>query len=298
MIHGLEVTLLHCHPAEAELSVTWVPDDPASTGWELRGRLTGPRHAFRETIQIPYPLRPQPRTSEPVRARIVIPDPLMWTPADPYLYAGPIEIWRDGTAVERCEWAAGLSTTQLHARKGLRFNGQPLTLSGLALRAARMDQAQAWRQAGINLLLAPLTDPNRSLWHEADRLGFFVLGEVDPDLDQLVWHAAEVLSQHTSCLGWVLPQDLAAQPQRWHQIVSLLQAQRPGVFLGLRVATLPLGVVPGHVSLLVGDVELLDSLPAQGLPQLPIMPRGQDELASSPPEGTLRLGQVRRRFDG
>jgi hypothetical protein len=297
MIRGLEVTLLHCHPAEAELAVTWVPEDPASSGWELRGRLTGPRHAFRETIQIPYPLRPQPRTAEPVRARIVIPDPLLWSPTDPYLYVGPIEVCRDGTVVARCEWSTGLCTTQLQTRKGMRLNGQPLLLSGLACREARLDQAPAWRAAGVNLLLTSLTDANRGLWSAADRLGFFVLGEIDPDLDELLWYAAEVLSQHTCCLGWVLPQELATQPQRWHQVVSLLQAQRPGVFLGLRVATLPLGVVPGHVSFLVGEAELLDALPAQGLPHLPILPRGQQELASSPPEGTLRLGLVRRRLE-
>jgi hypothetical protein len=298
MMRGLEIYLLHCHPAEAELTFTWLPDEPDSPGWELRGRLVGPQHAFRETIQIPYPLRPQPRTGDTVRARVVIPDPLTWSPADPFLYRGVVEIWRHDTMLSQADVVAGLCTVALHPRKGLRVNGSPLDLQCLLVREMRRDQIEIWRQAGINALCLPLTSDHPQVWTLAQQFGFFVLAEVDPENEDLLWQAAEVPSQHTSCLGWILPQDLSRQPQRWHQVASLLQPQRPGVFLGLRVMTLPLDVVPGHVAFLTGDLEILNQLPAAGLPQLPLLPRGQRQPSTPPPANTLRLGCIYRRLEG
>lgn len=297
MMRGLEITLLHCHPAEAELTISWLPDDPASDGWELRGRLVGPHHAFRETIQTPYPLRPQPRTGDTVRARVVIPDPLTWSPSDPYLYRGVVEIWRHDTPVSKADVVTGLCLAALHPRKGLLVNGAPLDLKGLMVSEVRRDAVDLWRQAGINVLCLPLTADHSQVWTLAQQFGFFVLAEVDGENEELLWQAAEVPSQHTSCLGWILPQELARQPQRWHQVASLLQPQRPGVFLGLRVTGLPLDVVPGHVAFLTGAMEILNQLPAAGLPQLPLLPRGQRQ-PSAPPANTLRLGWIFRRLEG
>ncbi len=280
-MRGLETLLLHCHPAEAELALTWLPDevDPERARdlaeLELRGRLTGPRQPFRETIQVAYPVRPLPPSGDVVRARVVIPDPLMWTPEEPYLYSGPIEVWQAGQLVRAADVAVGLRTVALHLRKGLRVNGSVATLPGL---------------------VAPRGDAESARRPRADRLGFFVLGETDPEDEPMMWHAAEDLGRHASCLGWVLPQALVPQPQRWHQAVSLLQASRPGQFIGLRVAELPLGVAPGHVSFLVGDAEVLDQLPAEGLPQWPILPRGESSWPT--PEGLLRLGTIQRRLEG
>lgn len=297
MMRGLEITLLHCHPAEAELTVSWLPDEPGSEGWELRGRLVGPQHAFRETIQIPYPLRPQPRTGDTVRARVVIPDPLTWSPADPYLYRSVVEIWRHDTPASQAEVATGLCTVTLHPQKGLRVNGTPLELRCLLVREVRRDQVDAWRQAGINVLCLPLTNDHLKVWTLAQQFGFFVLAEIDPENEELLWQASEVPCLHSSCLGWIVPHELARQPQRWHQVASLLQPQRPGVFLGLRVTELPLDVVPGHVAFLTGDEELLNQLPAAGLPQVPLLPRGRRR-PTAPPANTLRLGCMYRRLDG
>jgi hypothetical protein len=69
---------------------------------ELRGRFTGPKCPELETVQIAYPLRPLSQDDCRLKARIVIPEPNLWTLETPYIYEGNIELWQDG---QRCDIA-------------------------------------------------------------------------------------------------------------------------------------------------------------------------------------------------
>jgi hypothetical protein len=81
-------------------------------------------------------------------------------------------------------------------------NGQPFVLRGRQVEQCSEAEALAMRRAGINLWLVRLQDHTAGVWELADRLGFFVLGQVvRVDEDAL----AVRLEQHSSCLGWLVP---------------------------------------------------------------------------------------------
>ena len=102
-IRETSVELLRLSSADAEVWVHAVVDQVTPTT-ELRGRLMGPRCAGVTTIEVAYPIRPQPRPPEDssltLAARVVIPEPNLWTQETPFFYEGPCELWQDG---QRCD---------------------------------------------------------------------------------------------------------------------------------------------------------------------------------------------------
>src|SRR5436309_1982537 len=98
-----EIATTRYDPTEAELTVTYAPDDPAAVapGAELRGKFEGPSSAYAETVEVAYALRPLPREEDVLRARVIIPEPCFWSPAAPLLYRGTVELWQGGAARER-----------------------------------------------------------------------------------------------------------------------------------------------------------------------------------------------------
>src|SRR5262245_48142127 len=113
------------NPAEAELWITAVPRDLLSV-MELRGRLMGPRCSYSTTVEVAYPLRPLPRQPDNPRqliARVVIPEPSLWDPESPFLYQGPVEVWKDGNRWCETQLSHGLRQYHLGPR-GLRWNSQ------------------------------------------------------------------------------------------------------------------------------------------------------------------------------
>lgn len=294
MGQALELIVTLFTPAEAEVIVVALPEETPAEGLELSGQAVGPRSAFAETIEVAYRLRPLPRTTDALRARFLIPEPLAWSPDRPFLYSVTAQV---GPSEEGQQHRAtlGLKDLRLHPRKGLRLNGQALELVGVLGRGFTEEDLRLLREKSVNLLVAPLAERNLPLWPLASRLGFFVLGQVDPEDDALLWQASETLNREPSALGWLLPQALAAQPQRWHNAVSLLHNQRPDLYLGIQVESLPLGALPGHVAFAMAGPELLAALATEGLPGLALLPRGQ---SARPAEGTpARLGTVRRMAD-
>jgi hypothetical protein len=282
-------------PAEADLTLVVNLDDPSLADAELRGRLMGPRSAYAETVEVAYALRPLPREGERVRAQVLIPEPCFWSPEKPLLYQGPVERWQSAERKEQTTLVLGLKEVTLRT-KGLRLNGQPYTFKGVQCR--RLDEATAseYRAAGVNLLVVPVTAEAFPVWTAADRFGFFVIGVIDPEDDALLWRAAEELPPHPSCFGWLLPHELIARPQHWHNAMLLLHGKR-NVFVGVRVEALPVGVLPGHVTFLAADAGLLPDLDGVNVPKLAYAPRG-GEATPAPPLQTPLLGWVHRTLPG
>ena len=81
---------------------------------EVRGRLMGPRCPGVSTIEVAYPLRPFPRQPEglpPLSRRVVIPEPSLWEPGQPFVYQAVVELWEDGQRCDGAEFDYGLRMT-------------------------------------------------------------------------------------------------------------------------------------------------------------------------------------------
>src|SRR5262249_35647827 len=97
--------------AEAEVWVVAELDAVTPTT-ELRGRLHGPRCPGATTGEVAYPLRPllQPVPQPPntLAARVVIPEPNLWTEQTPFVYEGAVELWQDGRRCDTARVSVGL----------------------------------------------------------------------------------------------------------------------------------------------------------------------------------------------
>jgi hypothetical protein len=102
-IRGTSVEIRRLSPAEAEVWVT-AELDTVTPETELRGRLVGPRCSGITTVEIPYRFNLLQRrdavSTNALTARVLIPEPNLWTEQTPFVYQGPLELWQDG---ERCD---------------------------------------------------------------------------------------------------------------------------------------------------------------------------------------------------
>jgi hypothetical protein len=191
-------------PAAVEVWVRAVaePDEP---GLELHGRLLGPRCRFAATVEVAYPLRPfvhTPPGFSGLAGRVVIPEASLWDPESPFLYQGPIELWRDGRLCDRVVVEHGLRTLTIGAR-GLYVNGRPCALRGREITALTETEALALRAGGCNLLVVSVREETAPVWQLADRIGFLILGRI-ADADDTTRARLAVLSRRASCLGWLV----------------------------------------------------------------------------------------------
>lgn len=203
-IRHIEIHNRSLNPVAAEVWIAVLPEQHTATT-EVRGRLMGPRCLYSNTIEVAYPLRPVPSHQMPqepsgLTVRVVIPEASLWEPQCPFLYHGPIELWQDGQRCDRIVLSHGLRSLQ-RSERGLLVNGRPLTLHGRRISACSEEEATAWRQAGYNLLIAPVEAGSLAVWEQADRFGFFVLGQLREDAGET--HLIETLRHHASCLGWL-----------------------------------------------------------------------------------------------
>lgn len=202
-VHFWDVRL---DPYEAEVTVTVCVERLTATT-EVRGRLVGPHSVYSRTLEVAYPLRdcrPAEQTlvlpGATLTCRVVIPEPSFWDHETPFLYEGPVELWEDGRIVDRAEVRHGLRTRGL-GPNGLRWNGQPLSLRGVARSTLTPEDAADLRRVGCNALVVPTSVP--ALWEVADRLGFIMLGQLADEREML-----PLMVRHHACvLGWLPPPD-------------------------------------------------------------------------------------------
>jgi hypothetical protein len=256
-------------PAEAEFAVVVTPEQ-LLPDLELRGRFTGPKSPYGETIEVAYNLRPLAPEDELPRARVIIPEPSFWEPAAPFIYDGIVELWQAGELADRRKVSHGLRNLALR-RHGLSLNGQLFKFRGA--RVNRLDESEARRlhEAKFNWLMTPVTAENVGIWEIADRYGFLVLGQVDATGDEVFWLAEEQTSSHISCFGWVLPQAVLEQRQVWHTAVSVLRGHRQQLLMGIRLDEPFTGVLPGEVSFVVCSEQLLPDIAAMNLPRIVVV---------------------------
>lgn len=268
-------------PAEAEVWVTVTTNLP---GTVVRGRLMGPRCAYTGTVEVAYPLRPLPAylASHGAAARVVIPEPSFWDPESPFLYQGPVTVWQGEQLACETRLCHGLRYCQLSPR-GLRWNGKPLAPRGVARQTLRENDAAELRAAGVNMLLATLDDDTATLFDAADRLGFLVVTRLSAEAAAV--EQARGLSQHPSCLGWLLPEAMLTDTDLRSLAFARLQSVT-GHLIGVELREAPTPAALVGVEFVVCPPGLLPRLGDFALPKIVLAEPGQDV-----PEDVL--GQVR-----
>jgi hypothetical protein len=275
-------------PAEAELRFLVTLAGPAA-GLQVRGRLMGPRCPYASTVEVAYPLRELEREqnhagSTSILLRSVIPEPSMWDPESPFLYSGPLGIWRGNELLEQQMQQIGFIGWGLGTR-GLRVNGKYLDLQATVIKELNPELATQLREQLFNCVVVEVSDAASSTWDLADRFGFFVLGRITRNEE---WPIARRLEGRPSSLGWILNQPaLSGLKPRAFEGTSYTGS---APLIGLEVEQTPEQPIAG-VSFLVAAPGLVEKPSASGLPWLRIergdgMEQGLD--LSSGILGTLR----------
>jgi hypothetical protein len=112
-IRDTRVEVRRLSPAEAEVWL-FVEAEHRTPGTELRGKLTGPRCPGATTVEVPYSLRPlsgpDHGQDNTLSARVVIPEPNLWTETSPFVYDARLELWEYDTCAEVRQLTVGLKS--------------------------------------------------------------------------------------------------------------------------------------------------------------------------------------------
>ncbi|HEY7329437.1 MAG TPA: hypothetical protein VH592_17495 [Gemmataceae bacterium] len=214
-IRRIEVIDYSLDPVTAEVWISVHPEHHAATT-EVRGRLMGPRCLYSNTVEVAYPLRPMSSHHEQcgpsgLTVRAPIPEACLWEPQCPFLYQGPVELWQEGQLADRVSLSHGLRSLKRNEH-GLLVNGRPLTLHGRRIGVCSDLEAAKLRQSGYNLVIAPVAANSLSVWEQADRFGFLVLGQLGECAEET--RLMESLRGHASCLGWLSAEQSALSAEQ------------------------------------------------------------------------------------
>jgi hypothetical protein len=278
-------------PAEAEVWLFAYPERLTSTT-RVSGRLVGPRCPYAGTVEVAYPFREQSREYEStgnahIALRVIIPEPSFWDPESPFLYQGPADLWEGDQRGDQVQVSHGLRVLGL-GTQGLRCNGRPLVLRGVARAACPEAEARSLHQAGCNTLLAP-AGADAALWDLADRFGFLVLVRI-ADEEGL---RAEALQAHTfrphpCCLGWVVTAEVLAEGLAGIVAGTLPDTAGRAPLLGVELKQPPAGPLPEKVAFVVCPEALLPELTALDLPRVLLQDgAGVPPALAAPPPGVL-----------
>jgi hypothetical protein len=260
-IRRVEVCDRSLAPAAAEVWIAVEPERRTPTT-EVRGRLTGPRCAYANTVEVAYPLRPLPRVSEEsagMTMRVPIPEASLWEPESPFLYQGLVELWQDGRKCDHAAIRHGLRQVTLRS-DGLRINGRPLKLRGREVERCTEEETRVFRRQGVNLLVAPVRVETAGMWEIADRLGFLILGRL---VDEESLASIPALTDHAACLGWLLDAEWLKRP-----FPSTLQTSANSPLIAIELHSPPLGPLPKNVQFVAGVPDCVAVWGQVGLPLL------------------------------
>jgi hypothetical protein len=294
-IKDCHISIMRLDPADAEIWISVYPENLTSAT-QVRGRLMGPRCAYATTVEVAYPLREHSREYEPpgmpnlgvppmpgLKMRVIIPEPNLWEPQTPFTYQGTVELWHGKQQCDMVQIRCGLRTLQLGPR-GLRLNGRPLLLRGIARSAFSEAEIRSLHQAGYNSLVVP-AGPEMAQWKEAgDRFGFLVLGRINSKADAKY---NDPRSSSPSWLGWLGHVDLFQD--------ELSRIALPAVFspMGIELSRAP-EELPSGTSFIACEEMLLPSLEGIRLPKLAMRKAAarKDSRANGSAEGPDFLGWI------
>jgi hypothetical protein len=170
----IHLRLLRLTPFEAEIEIT-----APGAAVEFRGRLMGPTCAVTTTIEVAYRVR---------NNRLIIPEPAWWDPQSPFLYHGPIELWRAGENSEAARIQIGLRHTAVVGDR-IVHNGRPVELNSKPIETVDESTLRAARNAGLNAVEVPASLAEKAC-AIADRIGLFVIPAGPAAIDPLLHPSA------------------------------------------------------------------------------------------------------------
>jgi hypothetical protein len=199
-IRGLTIRPIRLTPTEAELAIKVEIEHPIADA-DIHGRLMGPTCRYGSTVSVAYPIRQLPaETSGPDAriGRVIIPEPSWWDPVSPFLYGGPVELWKGGQTVERITARCGLHHATVNGGR-LIWNGRPLELRAVTNDDVTANQFPAMRAADVNLVVVS-ADRLADLWGESDEIGILLAGRAADAAEQAARHSP---FHHPSLLGFL-----------------------------------------------------------------------------------------------
>jgi hypothetical protein len=268
-IREVVVSDTRIEPVAAEVRISVFPERLTHTT-DIRGQLVGPRCAYATTVEVAYPMRTwsladQPREMPHLSLSVVIPEPSLWEPQTPFLYEGAVELWENGRCCDQASIRHGLRDLRVNSR-GVRLNGRPFPIRGVACHSCSPDEAARLRQSGINTLLTPDLSANPDIMDAADRLGFLILGRIAGPVDAY-YPFNPALPGHACSLGWVLTEDALGQESLLIAAHLLASFDNQGR-LGAELSDVPSGPLPDGIRFIVCAEDLLPSLSDVALPKI------------------------------
>jgi hypothetical protein len=254
-------------PMQAEIWITVVPEHQAPTTW-IGGRLMGPKCHYATTVEVGYYMDRLVRevvNAPGLTRRVIIPEPSLWEPQTPFYYTGFVNLMQDQTHVAGPVLIShGLRILTLgdHA---WRLNSRSFHVHGVRRTELAEQDARQLRAEGVNTLVAPVSPTSARLWDDADRLGFFVIGEIADDGPSL--QQALSLRRCASCLGWLIPPDWAYQELQPNGGLTKLVLDEDSS-LGVWLKSYPSRLLPKWISFVASDERALENLRAVELPKL------------------------------
>ena len=124
-----------------------------------------------------------------VRQRLVVPEPALWSVDSPSLYSVRLAVLDGGLLLDDESVTIGIRTLQVDSRRGLRVNGEAVTLRGACIHhdngplgAASIARAEERRiellkAAGFNAVRSAHNPMSTALLDACDRLGMLVMDE-------------------------------------------------------------------------------------------------------------------------
>ncbi len=180
--------------AVVAVTTTVANDGPATATVRVATDLAAPDGTIVEHADTPLTLAPG--ETAPVRQRLYVADPALWSPDSPALYATTVRLTAtetdhsaDEVETQPHEVMVGIRTVTVDPRKGLRINGEPILLRGAcvhhdngALGAAAIGRAEErrvelLRDAGFNAIRAAHNPLSTAMLDACDRLGVLVMDE-------------------------------------------------------------------------------------------------------------------------
>ena len=140
--------------------------------------------------------------------QMIIDQPQLWSPQQPYLYRLRVELWQGESCCDQLEHAVGLRWVELSAAKGFVLNGQTEKLKGFCIKEDHgplgtaipdkmwRDKLTQLRQMGCNAIRCGHYPFSRIFYHLCDELGFLVMDEF--------------------CDGWDKPKGAEDYGRDWH----------------------------------------------------------------------------------
>lgn len=197
------------------------------------------------------PMQMAGTSRETLIRRLILQNPRLWTPDEPYLYRYRVCLEAGGKELDQEEGRFGVRVVSMDAQQGLLLNGRPIKLRGACIHhdngilgAATFAQAEERRcrhlkEAGFNCIRSAHNPISRAMLDACDKLGMLVMDEYSD-----VWTLAKNAFDDASLFSKNWEGDIAAMVRKDYNHPSVIlyclgnEIPEGGTAYGARIARL------------------------------------------------------------